>query len=174
MTGPVSVFSRNGMPILLLMVLLFVGVMFGFFFAWLTSTMWGLDTAEPDVAIQAMQAMNASVRNPIFGAAFFGTPIVLAVATISSLLTGRKQQGLFLLGSLIIFAGGVTAMTVMVNVPLNNSLADMAVPESREVASALWADYSSRWQDGNLARTIASGVALLLAGLAVMVSGKPQ
>ena len=51
---------------------------FGFFYAWVCSTMWGLDAADPRVAIGAMQAMNASVRNAVFAPIFFGTPFALA------------------------------------------------------------------------------------------------
>ena len=40
----------------------FGGAISGFFYAWVCSTMWGLDDADPRVAIAAMQAMNASVR----------------------------------------------------------------------------------------------------------------
>jgi uncharacterized membrane protein len=53
------------------------GAIFGFFYAWVCSTMWGLDMADPSVAIAAMQVMNASVRNAVFAPAFFGTPVVL-------------------------------------------------------------------------------------------------
>ena len=42
---------------------------FGFFYAWVCSTMWGLDQTDPVVAITAMQAMNASVRNAVFAPA---------------------------------------------------------------------------------------------------------
>ncbi|MEP5029486.1 MAG: hypothetical protein ABJR02_02340, partial [Marinomonas sp.] len=55
---------------------------FGFFYAWVCSTMWGLDAADPRVAISAMQAMNASVRNAVFAPAFFGTPLALAVTAV--------------------------------------------------------------------------------------------
>ena len=58
---------------------LFAGAIFGFFYAWVCSTMWGLDEADPRVAIAAMQAMNASVRNAVFFPAFFLTPVVLGV-----------------------------------------------------------------------------------------------
>ena len=34
---------------------LFAGAIFGFFYAWVCSTMWGLDQANSSVAIQAMQ-----------------------------------------------------------------------------------------------------------------------
>ncbi len=59
---------------------LFCGTIFGFFYAWVCSTMWGLDEADPRVAIEAMQAMNASVRNPVFFPASFLTPVVAFVA----------------------------------------------------------------------------------------------
>lgn len=60
-----------------LLSLLSSGAIFGFFYAWVCSTMWGLDAANPALAIGAMQAMNASVRNAVFAPAFFGTPFVL-------------------------------------------------------------------------------------------------
>ena len=49
---------------LAILALLHAGAIFGFFYAWACSTVWGLDAADPNVAIPAMQAMNASVRNP--------------------------------------------------------------------------------------------------------------
>jgi uncharacterized membrane protein len=63
-----------------LVALVLTGAIFGFFYAWVCSTMWGLDDADPRVAIAAMQAMNASVRNAVFFPAFFLTPVALCVA----------------------------------------------------------------------------------------------
>lgn len=34
--------------------LLLTGAIFGFFYAWVCSTMWGLDQIDPNVAIEAM------------------------------------------------------------------------------------------------------------------------
>lgn len=42
------------------------------------------------------------------------------------------------------------------------------VPEDIEAARAIWADYSARWQVINQIRTVASGVALLLAGMGTL------
>lgn len=72
--------ARNFLLPVAFLVLLATGAIFGFFFAWVCSTMWGLDDADPRVAIEAMQAMNASVRNWVFAPAFFGTPVFLAAA----------------------------------------------------------------------------------------------
>ena len=71
--------------------LLLSGAIFGFFYAWVCSTMWGLDRLEPDTAIAAMQAMNASVRNGVFAPAFFGTPFVLLA---TALVGWRAREGL--------------------------------------------------------------------------------
>ncbi|MDP5305807.1 hypothetical protein [Paracoccus spongiarum] len=66
--------------IVALLSLLLAAALFGFFYAWVCSTMWGLDRASPDVAIAAMQAMNTSVRNAVFAPAFFGSGPALLLA----------------------------------------------------------------------------------------------
>ena len=41
--------------------IVFFGAIFGFFFAWVCSTLWGLDHIDPRSAIEAMNGMNESV-----------------------------------------------------------------------------------------------------------------
>ncbi len=72
----------------------FSGAIFGFFYAWVCSTMWGLDATDPRVAIQAMQAMNGSVRNAVFAPAFFGTPFVLWIAALLAWRIDRSRAAL--------------------------------------------------------------------------------
>ncbi len=143
--------------------LLFAGAIFGFFYAWVCSTMWGLDAADPRVAIAAMQAMNASVRNAVFAPAFFGTPFVMLAAA----LVLRGRAGVFFgLGGAVYLAGGLI-LTIVVNVPMNEALGLLDVPEDVTAARVIWEAYSPRWQVYNIARTIVSGAALLLAGAGV-------
>ncbi|MYF88490.1 MAG: DUF1772 domain-containing protein, partial [Boseongicola sp. SB0676_bin_33] len=97
--------------------------MFGFFFAWTCSTMWGLDRADPNVAIAAMQAMNESVRNWIFAPAFFGTPAVLACAAMVASRSTQRKAAICLALACIIYVLGAMLPTFMVNVPLNEDLA---------------------------------------------------
>ena len=70
----------------------FCGAIFGFFYAWVCSTMWGLDQADPRVAIAAMQAMNASVRNAVFFPAFFLTPVVLVFTAAAMALPVKFRR----------------------------------------------------------------------------------
>lgn len=147
--------------------LLSIGAIFGFFYAWVCSTMWGLDSTDPRTAIAAMQAMNASVRNAVFFPAFFLTPVILGLTAFiaarqsmnrSSMLFGMAS-GLYVLGAFLV--------TASVNVPMNEALAETVVPSDIEAARRMWQDYSSSWQFWNTLRTVVSGVSLLLTGLAV-------
>ena len=73
-----------------LLALLLCGAIFGFYYAWVCSTMWGLDMAAPQVAVAAMQAMNASVRNAVFAPSFFGTPVVLLLTAALAWRDNRR------------------------------------------------------------------------------------
>lgn len=148
--------------------LLFSGAIFGFFYAWVCSTMWGLDAADPRIAISAMQAMNASVRNAAFAPAFFGTPVVLALTAVLAWMAGRRAAaGFFLAGAILYFFGGVI-LTMTVNVPMNQALATRMVPADTKAARAIWESYSQPWQFWNQTRTLLSGGTLLLAGLGAL------
>ena len=65
-----------------LLSLLLCGAIFGFFYAWVFSILWGLDQIDPNTAITAMHAMNASVRNVVFAPAFFATPVVMLAGAL--------------------------------------------------------------------------------------------
>jgi len=143
--------------------LLLSAAIFGFFYAWVCSTMWGLDAADPRVAIEAMQAMNASVRNATFAPAFFGTPFALWIAAaLVWRLKSKTSAKLFAGAGMTYFCLGMM-LTMTINVPMNEALALVEVPTSIEDARMIWNDYSGTWQFWNQTRTVTSGVAFLLA-----------
>ncbi|HRK19310.1 MAG TPA: DUF1772 domain-containing protein [Hyphomicrobiaceae bacterium] len=147
--------------------IVFAASMFGFFFAWSVSTLWGLDQAPPYVAIQAMQDMNASVRNVCFGAAFFGTPLVLAATTALFAVSGERATAAMVGLAALVYLGGVFIVTVTVNVPLNEQLARTIIPAAVERAAEIWIAYSAPWQRANAIRTLAGGVTVLLLAAAL-------
>ncbi len=138
---------------------------FGFFYSWVCSTMWGLDAADPRVAIAAMQAMNASVRNAVFFPAFFGTPVLLVGAGALAWRARHRLAARFFLAAGIVYLVGGLVLTLTINVPMNETLAAVRVPETVEDAREVWASYSSRWQGWNTVRTVFSGLSLVLAGV---------
>lgn len=154
---------------LMLISLLLSGAIFGFFYAWVCSTMWGLDSIDPRIAIQAMQAMNGSVRNAVFAPAFFATPVFLGVtAWVLWRQNYRKSAACFALGGGLYLCFGLV-LTMVVNVPMNEALAAIEVPSDIEAARRIWDDYSPRWQFWNQTRTVLSGVSFLIAVGGVMV-----
>ena len=144
--------------------LLLAGAIFGFFYAWVCSTMWGLDSIDPRAAITAMNGMNASVRNGVFAPAFFGTPVALGATALVALATGRRDLALLFGAAAGLYLAGAFAVTLVVNVPMNRALLAIEAPADIEAARAIWTDYSSRWQGFNQLRTLVSGAVLLLTG----------
>jgi uncharacterized membrane protein len=146
-----------------LVAVVLTGAIFGFFYAWVCSTMWGLDDTDPRVAVEAMQAMNASVRNAVFFPAFFLTPFTLGLVAVL-LRRGGRQRGAFWFGlaAATYFFGGLV-VTMVVNVPMNEDLALHTDALTEAEAARIWEDYSRPWQLWNIARTVASGTALVFA-----------
>lgn len=147
--------------------LVFSGAIFGFFYAWVCSTMWGLDAADPRVAIIAMQEMNGSVRNAVFAPAFFGTPFVLGLTALLASRTGARATVLWVgAGAFIYFFGGLI-LTMLVNVPMNEALGALDIRLDSDLAEAqqIWTDYSDPWKVWNITRTVFSGLALVCVGI---------
>lgn len=146
-----------------LIAVVLTGAIFGFFYAWVCSTMWGLDDADPRVAVAAMQAMNASVRNAVFFPAFFLTPVVLGLAALLLQRSDRRRAAFwFGLAAATYLLGGLV-LTMVVNVPMNEDLARYSGELTEADAARIWRDYSQPWQVWNAARTVASGAALAFA-----------
>ncbi len=141
---------------------------FGFFYAWVCSTMWGLDAADPRVAIAAMNAMNGSVRNAVFAPAFFGTPVALGLTAVLAWRQNMCKSAALFTASAGVYVALALLLTMLVNVPMNEALAATEIPENLTDAAEIWADYSSRWQLWNQIRTATSGLSFLLALLGAM------
>lgn len=150
-----------------LLSLLLSGAIFGFFYAWVCSTMWGLDAADPAIAIAAMQAMNASVRNAVFAPAFFGTLIALIATAMLAWFCRSKVAALSFAGAGLLYLFGGMILTLTMNVPMNEALAAVSIPQDAAEARRIWDDYSGPWQFWNVIRTILCGVALALTGIAI-------
>lgn len=147
--------------------LVFSGAIFGFFYAWVCSTMWGLDAADPRVAIIAMQEMNGSVRNAVFAPAFFGTPLVLGLTAMLALRAGARVTALWVGAGALIYVFGGLILTMLVNVPMNEALGALDIRLDTDLVEAqrIWTDYSDPWKVWNITRTVFSGLALVCVGI---------
>lgn len=160
------------LPLFAHLSLLSTGAIFGFFYAWACSTIRGLDAADPSTAIAAMQAMNASVRNVVFAPAFFGTPVLLLTTAVLARQSGRRVSARAFLAAALVYLSGGLAPTALVNVPMNQALADIPWPLDPGEAQAVWSAYSEPWQAWNAVRACASGLALMLTGYGLFQLGR--
>lgn len=147
--------------------LLFSGAIFGFFYAWVCSTLWGLDQIDPRTAITAMNAMNISVRNAVFFPIFFLTPIVSIGAALVCYAKGARSAAVLLAAAAVIYLMGAFLPTAQINVPMNRALEAVTVPSNIATAQEIWSAYSAPWQFWNGVRTVASGFSLLCVGIAL-------
>lgn len=152
--------------------LMLSGAIFGFFYAWVCSAMWGFDAIDPRAAITAMQGVNDAVRNTVFLPAFFLTPVALLATAGFSYGAARPVAAVvFALGGMAYLLGGLF-LTTQIHIPLNEDLAAVTVPTDMAEAAAIWDSYSPQWQFWNLMRTLASGVALICAGAGLFLLGQ--
>lgn len=153
---------------------LFFAAIFGFFYAWSVSTLWGLDTIDPNISIAAMNAMNISVRNMAFMPAFFITPLLgILTGTILTAFQHRTPGLLFIAASVVYFLGAFLP-TAMINVPMNEALKLIETPMNIDKARAIWTPYSTDWKFWNGARMFVSAGSFLLTAIALITLRAPQ
>lgn len=158
--------------LLLMCAILLMGLISGFFYAYGSTVLAGFDALPPSDAVRAMQAINAQARNWMFAPSFFGALIVSAMALVY--FAGVRHwpvAGLVGAGvSSYVFGGFL--ITLILNVPLNESIAplDPARPDIAGIASA----YFESWRFWNWVRTFASLLALGLLVMAFREEGRQK
>jgi uncharacterized membrane protein len=134
------------------------GLIAGVFFAFSTFVMKALARLPAPAGIAAMQSINVVVINPLFLGVFLGTAAVSVAAVVAALMRRDKPGAGYLLAGGALYFVGTFLVTVLLNVPLNNSLATVA-PDGPD-APGRWAAYVSRWTAWNHVRTAAALAAL--------------
>ena len=108
-------------------------------------------------AIRAMQAINRTVINPVFLLLFVGPGLLGVVVTAPAVWAGQVDVGWVL--ATWFYCVGVIAVTITVNVPLNDALAKLDA--DRPDAAELWRRYAVRWVRYNHVRSVAAVAAAL-------------
>jgi len=144
------------------------GLMAGFFYAFSVTVMGGLDRVAAATAIEAMNGINAAVRNPVFFVTFFGPPFAALAAAALAMIRRDRPVGWMLGAAALVYAIGVIAPTAAVNVPMNEALALTVPAETALKAETIWSDYSARWTWWNTMRGLVCTGCLVLAALSSM------
>ena len=142
------------------------GLSAGIFYTWSVTVMTGLNATDPKVAIAAMQAINANIRNAGFAVVVFGVPVSILGTSLVLGLAGRRRAAVFA-GAAFACAATVLAVTATVNVPLNETLAALSIPAERQAAAAIWQEFSGVWTAWNHVRAAAGVLAFFFIALAM-------
>lgn len=138
--------------------------MAGVLLAFSISVLPGLNSLPVPVAISSMQSANAAILNPLFLILFTGTALSCVVAAVLSPFTDGGRSALIITGA-VLYVVGCFAVTVLLNVPLNNALA--AADSTTAAGAAAWEDFSTKWVLWNNVRTVAA-----TAACAVLILGQ--
>lgn len=144
----------------------------GFFYAYACSVMLGLARLDAAGFIAAMQAINDTVRNPVFFFSFFGALGLTVVAALCSLPRWGSPATWLVGVPFLVYALGAFGVTVACNVPLNEALAQVRVADPATDLDAARRAYEGPWVRWNLVRTLASTVALLALCGALALAGR--
>ncbi|MEU5672017.1 anthrone oxygenase family protein [Micromonospora sp. NPDC047753] len=150
--------------------LVVTGAITGVYYAFSVAVMPGLNAADAGTAIRAMTSINQRIQNPLFFVTFFGPLVAATVTGVFLLILGKRSAGVLFLVAAGVYLVGAFIPTVVVNVPMNETLDAAGVPTDLAEAVRVWAAYSSAWTWWNSVRAGASLISLLLAGLGVYFS----
>jgi len=150
----------------------FTGLSAGLFFAWSVSVIPGTRRITDLTYLETMQSINRAILNPAFFTVFFGSILLLGIASIYQVNSDKLVLGLMLAAS-ITYLIGTIGVTGLGNVPLNNMLDTLKLSEVETSKIAEFRKfYEGNWNRLHLIRTAFAVTSFLLAALALLATTK--
>ncbi|WP_405783732.1 DUF1772 domain-containing protein [Streptomyces sp. NBC_00859] len=150
-----------------------LGLMAGLFFAFDVSVMPGLAKTDDRTYVAAMQQFNAEIDgNGLFVLIFCGAIIAAGLAAVLEFRRGRKTIALWA-GLAAVLYLIVLMLTMGVEIPLNNQLADLGDPAKIHDFS-LVDKFKGSWESVNIVRTLLNTAALGCAAYAAKLHGRAE
>ena len=172
---PLAGFGSVTRLLTLALAILTTGLISGFFYAYACSVTLGFARLPDGQYIEAMQAINATVRNGVFAFSFFGAVLSLLLALVAHASRVRSWRFVLIALACVLYIGGGFMVTFLVNVPMNEELAHVSVGEvSPAVLAQARAQYEGPWNSWNGVRTVFSSLAFLaLIGACLSLTSNP-
>ena len=148
------------------------GLSAGLFYAWTVSVIPGTKMVKDVTYLETMQSINKAILNPAFFLIFFGSLVLLSIASIYEFNANKLAFG-FILGSSITYLVGTIGVTGLGNVPLNDQLEVLKIVEmGSEKITEFRKYYESNWNRLHLIRTVFAVISFILAVLALIMQSK--
>jgi uncharacterized membrane protein len=145
-------------------------LMAGLFFAWSFSVTIGIARLPDNDYIASMQAMNRAILNGVFLSCFMSTLLLLPLVTYMHYTPQPSGRFWFLLAASVLYAVGVFGVTIVFNVPMNETLDKFPLhTASASEAAALRSWFEGRWNGLNMIRTVANTLAMACFIIACLI-----
>ena len=155
---------------LLLAATLVTGLAAGFFYTYEASVVRGLAEVSDPTYVETFQAINDTIRNPIFGFVFFGAlPALVVAAAVNWKPSSPLRRGLLVAAPLLYLC--CMLITVTGNVPLNDDLAAVGIVVDDSAATGARAAFEDDWNDLNRLRTLAAAGSFAAVASVLVVPG---
>ena len=162
--------SERTMAFLTMLAAVSSGVIGGLLLIFSNTIMASLARIPPTSGIAAMQSINIVIQNPLFFLLFFGSAILSLLIAVGAALGWASGSNGWLYTGAALYLVGVLAVTLAVNVPMNNALA--AIDPANAEGARMWADYLVNWTRWNHVRAIA-GIGACAAFILALRSTQP-
>ena len=133
------------------------GLMAGVYFIYAVAIMPGLRRLDDTKFVAAFQATDRAIINPIFLVAFFAPTALCGI----TMFTERGEPGYGWIVAALVLNAAIVAITMAVNVPLNDGLKARGDVTGPDATTARQAFRESRWVAWNWFRTVANLAALV-------------
>ena len=157
---PLATLGSVARLLTLTLAVLTTGLIGGFFYAYACSVTLGLALLPDEQYVEAMQAINATVRNGVFAFSFFGAALSLLLALAVHGPRPGSRRFVFIALAAMLYIGGGFMVTFLVNVPMNEDLARVG-DAAPAVFGQARAEYEGSWNFWNGLRTLFSSLAFL-------------
>ena len=145
------------------------GLIAGLLYAYSVSVNLGLSQLNSSSYLLAMQNINKAISNPLFFISFMGTAILLPICTWLAFTKSIDSPFWLLLSATILYLIGVLGVTILGNVPLNETLASFNISDaSKEIIESHRIQFEKPWNDFHLIRTVTSIISFALAVFACL------
>ncbi|MER7756768.1 anthrone oxygenase family protein [Kitasatospora sp. NPDC097643] len=148
-----------------------MGLMAGLFFAFDVSVMPGLAAGDDRTYVTAMQNINKSIENGLFGLVFVGAFVATGVAAWLQHKAGRRQAALWAAAATVLYVAALM-VTMGVNIPLNNELAQAGDPSQIHDFAAVRTKFEGTWVATNMLRTLLCTAGLVSLTRALVLHGR--
>ena len=148
------------------------GLSAGFFYAWQVSVIPGTQKVVDGTYLETMQSINRAILNPAFFIVFFGTVMLLSIASINE-FNGNRTAFWLMLSASITYLIGTVGVTGLGNVPLNDQLDVMKLAEvGHDKIAEFRTFYESNWNRLHTIRTVFAVISFVLSVLAIFTYTK--